>query len=245
MTLTIASFESAPELLDDWARRIFEEQKEKGDKELEKKVDELFILSRLFQFSPMESLDVTFPLTVELSEKPDFVLRCGGRVVGVEVTKFQAEQRARAESIINDRHESSRKDSSGPPPMRPLAIYSMTPFDFDSKKRKNTEIAGRMVPRQTGLADWVSIEDRVEVHAKRLTEIIGTKSEKVKGHSLGAHAELWLLIEDRMNLSRFSLSHILPRVGRSIHENAKEIPFSMILISLIPERDVVGFARNV
>jgi hypothetical protein len=235
-TITIPSHQAASKLLTGWAQQIMESEHTKAD---ETKADELFILARLFEFSTDDALEMTFPVTIELSEKPDFVFRFGPKTIGVEVTKFLAEQRARVESLIRDRHEDEE-----PSPVKPIAIYTTTPFNFNSPKRKNPDIVERMVPRQVGLTDWAPIPELVKSYAEELERIISDKTQKVSGNGLPAGSDLWLIVEDRMHVGKFNMPHVLQQVGEFVDASVSEIAFDTILFVLPVEKTIVGFKRN-
>ena len=91
MDIHIQTSETAARVLKDLGRAmsLFNRQK----------ADELFILARAFE-KKEKMLNVDYPFTLEPSERPDFIIRSGGRQIGLEITTLMAPQRAKAESIV-------------------------------------------------------------------------------------------------------------------------------------------------
>jgi len=217
MKLEIPAYVDAPTLLNEWALQIKDTQPQK--------TDELFLLARFFEKADGD-LPLAWPLTVELSEKPDFVVAHGQTLVGIEVTQFRAEQLARAEHLAS-------QNKSG---------MVSTPFDFDSPKRNNQEILKRMPGQQAGLADWTEIGSRVETHTKEMIKVIKKKTHKVVAPATTSCDEIWLLVEDRMYLSNLQVTQMMPRIWKVLNEHDEGPSFDLILFSLMKE--VLGFKRN-
>lgn len=217
MTLQIPSCDRATALLNEWAIQVATTEP--------RKTDELFLLARLFE-KANGILPITFPLTIELSEKPDFVFTFGNLRIGVEVTQFLAEQLARAQHIASEQ-------KSG---------MVITPFDFDSPKRNNDQIRERMKGNQVGLADWVEIPKRIDTHAKEMAAVIESKTHKILSNKEDVFSENWLIVEDRMYMSYLELGTIMPRIHRLLAQKGNVESFDLILFVLLEE--VRGFQKK-
>ena len=216
MKLEIASLDIASQALNEWARQTADSQKS----------NEIFLLARLFEKSN-DNLPLDFPIILELSEAPDFILHQGKSCIGLEVTEFRAEQRARAEHLAS-------KNGIG---------LSLTPFDCDSPKRTNDEIVSRIQQYENGLSDWVSIGSRIDIHSAKITEIIEKKISKVIDQSSNIFDEYWLVIDDRMFIGDLELDELLPRVLHHLNKQKETPSFNAIFFVLLDS--VRGFRRTI
>jgi len=155
-----------------------------------KRLNDVFVLQRALDNSLVASR-LPLPCTVALRESPDFLLTCGQVTIGVEVTRFLAEQRARAARIAN-------KKKTG---------HSPTPFNFDSPRRTNSEIADMVGECPVGLSHWRNIGETLSLYTQEFERIVLAKTEKsiVKSDLCPTHR--WLVIEDQHFLSPFDLHH--------------------------------------
>jgi len=215
MKLEITSFDIAPQALNDWACQIADSQKS----------NEIFLLARLFEKSN-DSLPFDFPITIELNESPDFILHQDNSCIGLEVTEFRAEQRARAEHLASN-------NGTG---------LSLTPFDYDSPKRTNDEISSRIQQDKPGLSNWVSIDSRIDIHSAKITEIIEKKIHKVIDPSSNLFDEHWLVIDDRMFMGDLELNELLPRVQEHLNSQKETQSFNAIFFVFL--NSVRGFRKS-
>jgi hypothetical protein len=143
-----------------------------------KKLDEVFTLQRwLNNCAP--DIFLPYPGTIVLAEKSDFRFY-GTSIVGIEVTKFLAEQRRRAEVLANEMG---------------VAHYP-TLFDFDSPKRRNPDIDNLIVCPPSGLASWRETGPSLMMYSKRILQIIAQKTSKVITHANEPCDYNILVIED-------------------------------------------------
>ena len=190
----------------------------------ERRLDDLFVLQRWMATTSAVS-KLQFPLTIELSEKPDFVLHMEGRSTGLEVTRFLAEQRARAAKIANQEK----------------TWHTPTLFDFDSPSRDNTEIKGMLENSQ-----WRQVQELVVLYAEQLCEIIRKKTEKVIKKGLQDFSSHWLVVEDQHFISEHDLQHIQGLANSWLAEYWKDqLSFDTIFfVSLTEPSQGIVFEKN-
>jgi len=155
------------------------------------RLDDFFVLDRWLN-TPAGRDSLTYPCELRLHEKPDFILTTAHMVTGIEVTRFLAEQRARAAKIANDEH----------------ADHSPTDFDFDSPSRRNDEIRQIVRREPMGLNGWRSIHGRLDLYTKKIAEILTIKTRKAIVETTETCSSYWLVIEDQHFLTSFSLGHL-------------------------------------
>lgn len=156
-----------------------------------KRLDDVFVLQRWLN-TPTVADIMPFPCSIGLSEKPDFIISTGTGTIGVECTRFLAEQKARAARIANQKG----------------VWHTPTIFDFDSPKRGNKEIAELVGQEPPGLTGWRSIADMLALYEAKLEEILHEKTRKAIVESTQAYSSYWLVIEDQHFLSPFDLHHL-------------------------------------
>jgi hypothetical protein len=184
METTLTSANNSGETLRTWARSLPPADKQKAE--------EAYVLSRLLDCEAENSL-VDFPLNISCDEKPDFLLTSAGRVIGLEVTRFEAEQLATAESI-------RRKNNTGMP---------ISPFDFRSPRRTNTDLQKAMQWPQVGLSHWSRLPDKWKPHGEEFADMVRAKITKISEPELKV-PDNWLLVEDRMYNSVGDYNIFLP-----------------------------------
>jgi hypothetical protein len=162
----------------------------------DKRLDDVFVLQRTLG-NPIAASRLPFPCTITLRESPDFLLTSNGLTIGIEVTRFLAEQRARAAKIAN-------KHKVG---------HSPTPFDFDSPRRTNSEITEMVGDVPVGLSGWRSISDTLTLYTTEFERIVLAKTQKAILNSDLSANQWWLVIEDQHFLSPFDLHNFKEMCG--------------------------------
>jgi len=155
------------------------------------RLDDVFVLQRWLS-TAAATKSLSLPCSIDLSEKPDFVLSQRDGKVGIECTRFLAEQRARAARIANEKG----------------VWHTPTVFDFDSPRRGNSEIAGMVGQEPPGLTGWRSIPDMLTLYESKLGEILVEKTRKGIVQSTQPCSSYWLVVEDQHFLSPFDLYHL-------------------------------------
>jgi hypothetical protein len=158
------------------------------------RLNDLFTLQRWLSI-PAVTDRIKFPCSIHLSEKPDFVIKSEDVSIGIECTWFLAEQRARAARIANHKK----------------TWHTPTLFDFDSPKRRNSEISDMV---QAGRTGWRSASEMLVIYEEKLGKILSSKTCKAIIESTENHSIYWLVIEDHHFMSSFDLSN-LDQVFRS------------------------------
>jgi len=186
----------------------------------ERRLDDLFVLQRWLA-TKSATTNLHFPCEIELSEKPDFILHMKGGSIGLEVTRFLAEQRARATKIAN-------QEKIG---------YSPTLFDFDSPKRNNTEIKGLVRNHNLGLETWRCSQDIVNLYCEKLHNIIKEKTKKVIKEGAQHFPNNWLVIEDQHFISEHNLFLIKELIETQLENYwKKQLSFNLIFFVSLTEK---------
>jgi len=193
--------------------------------ELGNKTNELFLLTRLFE--KCDCLPLTYPFSFDPaeSERPDFIWRCPDKTIGVEVTRFQAEQAARAHRLAFEAGVGG----------------TTTPFDFDSPHRTNDEILARMTRPPMGLTDWANIQERFEVRAEALESILRRKASIPRTAAVRCD-EYWLVVEDHMHLGRLEIPTLRQVIHRLLEREFGGDSYNMMIFTLHDE--VLAYRRD-
>ncbi len=173
-------------------------------KSSKQKASEIGSLIRLFDGKSLDvPLPFPFPCNLVPMESPDFRLQYPESSVGLEVTLFLAEQRARALAI-------SSKKKSG---------LFLTPFNFNSRKRTNEDITKKIDEGPScGLTDWVKTSSECDLYAQEMLNLITAKVKKVIIPKTEIFDEYWLVIDDRMILADLHVDQILPIIRTALSQ---------------------------
>lgn len=179
------------------------------------RLGDIFVLANWFS-TPVGQDSLIYPCEICLNIKPDFVISAGHDVIGIEVTKFLAEQRARAAKIADAEN----------------TYHTPTEFDFDSPARRNDDIQQMVGMNPPGLTGWRSISDTLDLYTTKFEKILTEKTRKSIIEATHSCSSFWLVIEDQHYLSPSNLHHLNERLrGHLEHYWCTEPSFDIIYFS--------------
>lgn len=185
------------------------------------RLGDVFVLDRWLS-TPAGRDSLTCPCEIRLHEKPDFIVTSERMSAGIEVTRFLAEQRARAAKITNEEHTD----------------HSPTDFDFDSPPRRNDEIRQIVRREPLGLTGWRSIPGTLDLYAEKFEEILASKTRKAIVETTQACSSYWLVIEDQHFLNAFNLHHLNRMLTARLAQYWRSEPaFDRIYFSSITDKN--------
>lgn len=185
------------------------------------RLGDIFVLANWLS-TPVGQDSLIYPFEISLNLKPDFVVSYGHDVIGIEVTKFLAEQRARAAKIANAK----------------CADHYPTEFDFDSPARRNDDIRGMVGRIPPGLTGWRSIPEQLDLYKTKFENILTEKTRKAIVEATHSCSSFWLVVEDHHSLSLSDLRLLSERLkGHLEHYWHSEPSFDSIYFSSLRHKE--------
>jgi len=159
------------------------------------KLDDLYVLERWLS-SCGQDIELPYPVSFALSEKPDVVLHSGDRTISIEVTKFLAKQRARATKIANH-----------------MGVgHSPSRFEFDSPNLTNKQIEGMVGDIPFDPSSWRETRSPLRMYAEKILGIVTAKAKKVIQEATCKCSYNILVIEDHHHLANYDRSILARRL---------------------------------
>ena len=185
------------------------------------RLGDIFVLANWLS-TPVGQDSLISPCEISLNLKPDSVVSDGHNVIGIEVTKFLAEQRARAAKIANVKR----------------VFHCPTEFDFDSPARRNDDIRDMVGRAPPGLTGWRSIPEQLDLYKEKFENILTEKTRKAIAEATHSCSSFWLVIEDQHFLSPSELRLLNERLkGHLEHYWCSEPSFDRIYFSSIRHKE--------
>lgn len=191
------------------------------------RLDDLFVLERWLTTADVPER-LAYPCIITLNEKPDFIVNTQFEKIGVEVTRFLAEQSGRAAKVAH-------QEKCG---------YCLTQFDFDSPKRNNTQITN-LIHTSARTGQWRDVSYLLDMYVTQTVNIIHSKTKKAILESNDGLSKTWLVVEDRQFLS----SHDFPIFSAMIHQRLENYwdsgrTFEMIFFVSLVEKTCLTFKKG-
>ncbi|MCC5848771.1 MAG: hypothetical protein JJU29_11830 [Verrucomicrobia bacterium] len=192
----------------------------------ETRFDDVAVLQRSLK-APQVKQHLTFPCEIQLRESPDFLLKSNNLKVGIEVTRFLSEQRARSLKIAKNEN----KD-----------IW-ISNFDCDRPRRKNSDIRNIIRKPMHQQIKFSTIKGKIDQYAEMFEKIVIKKTEKTIQNSDLEADEFWLFIEDHQKLCPLELEELKNVCGQLLSNYWKDHPtfHRIFFISLTDEAHSIEY----